>query len=461
MRRDGYSGFAPGHKWGNFPGASVGWKISEESFMQSINKISDLKVRASYGKVGARPQTAYGYNSFISSNTYYPFNNVTSQGTFFDKLPNPEFAWEISTMKNVGIDLGLFNNQITFSAEYFVKNTDHLILGAPPAESLGFNQSTDRNVGGMKNWGYEFTAGYSKVSDQFTFNVSGNVTVIKNKLTALYTEKAAFYSGGNQDYGSGNITRTVAGSSIQDFYIDQANGIFQNVGEIINSEGKPTQDNLNLPLKPDGTVDMTIYNDPANLGKYTRPGDIRFKGLTDAGSFLPKFSYGLNLSATYKGFDLTMFIQGVSGNKIYNGTKVITEGMLRLFNAGTAVSNAWTPGNPDTDVPRAVNADPNGNARPSTRFLENGSYLRIKNLSIGYTLPASFLSFTNGTIKKFRIYVSSQNLLTLTKYTGYDPEVGNRYNATANGANNFLTNGIDYGQFPQARTFLGGVQVGF
>lgn len=464
MRKDGFSGFAPGHKWGSFPGASVGWKLSEENFMQGISKISDLKVRASYGKVGARPQSAYGYNSFISSNTNYPFNNTTSQGTFFDQLPNPEFAWEISTMKNAGIDLGLFNNQLTFSGEYFIKKTDHLILGTPPAESLGFNQTTNRNVGGMKNWGYEFTAGYSKVGENFTFNVSGNVSIIKNQVTALYTEKAAFFSGGNQDYGNGNITRTVAGSSIQHFYIDQTDGIFQNVGEIINGEGKPTQAGLNLPLNDDGTVNMTAYNDPANLGKYTRPGDIRFKGLADMGSFLPKFTYGLNLSATFKGLDFTMFIQGVNGNKIYNGTKVITEGMLRLFNSGTAVMNAWQddPAHRNTDVPRAVNADPNGNARPSDRFLENGSYLRIKNLSIGYTLPASVLSFTNGTVKKFRLYVSSQNLLTLTKYTGYDPEVGNRNNDNLGaGANRFLTNGIDYGQFPQPRTFLGGVQIGF
>jgi hypothetical protein len=169
---------------------------------------------------------------------------------------------------------------------------------------------------------------------------------------------------------------------------------------------------------------------------------------------LPKFTYGFNATATFKGLDFTMFIQGQQGNKIYNGVRVITEGMQRLFNSGTAVTNAWTPTNTDTDVPRAVTGDPNGNARGSNRFLEDGSYLRIKNLSIGYTLPSSIFNFTNGAVKKFRIYVTSQNLLTLTKYTGYDPEVGSRnYNT--------LTNGVDYGQFPQARTFLGGVQIGF
>ena len=455
MRRDGFSGFAPGHKWGNFPGASIGWKVNEENFMQGITQISDLKLRASYGKVGAKPNSAYSYVSPINTNSFYPFNNVLQQGTYYDKLPNAEYGWEISTMNNFGLDLGLFNNKLTFSADYFIKDTDHLILGTQPAYSLGIQNATDLNAAKMRNSGIELTLGYNKVAADFSFNASGNVSIIKNEIKALFSENSAYFAGGSQDYGSGNITRTVAGSSIQHFYLSETNGIFQNEGEIVNAEGKPAQAGLVLPLNTDGTVDMAKWQDPANSGKYTRPGDIRFTGnMKDMGSFLPKFTYGLNLGATFKGFDLTMFIQGVSGNKIYNGTRVITEGMQRLFNSGTDVMNAWTPTNTNTDVPRAVSGDPNSNARPSDRFLENGSYLRIKNLNIGYTLPASVLSFTNGTIKKFRIYFTGQNLVTVTKYNGYDPEVGSRnYNA--------LTNGVDYGQFPQPRTFIGGVQLGF
>lgn len=458
MRRDGFSGFAPDHKWGNFPGASIGWKISDESFMSPVTQISDLKLRASYGKVGAKPTTAYSWVAPVSSNTLYPFGGANTQGTYFQKLPNKEFTWEISTMKNIGLDLGLFNDKFTFSAEYFIKDTDHLILGTPPATSLGLDEGTDQNIGKMRNWGWEFTGGWAKTSNAFTLNLSGNVAIIKNEVKALYSDIAAYYAGANQDYGAGNFTRTVAGSSIQHFYLEQVDGIFQTLGEIIGSDGKPVQSNVNLPLNPDGTVDMSStspggYNNPANLNKYTRPGDIRFKpgGPKDMGSFLPKFTYGFNAAATFKGFDLTMFIQGVSGNKIYNGTKVITEGMQRLFNSGTAVMDAWTPTNTDTDIPRAVTGDPNGNARASDRFLEDGSYLRIKNLSIGYTLPATIFG---GAVRKFRVYVSSQNLLTLTKYSGYDPEVGSRNYG-------LLTNGVDYGQFPQPRTFLGGVQIGF
>jgi TonB-linked SusC/RagA family outer membrane protein len=444
MRRDGFSGFAPGHKWGNFPGASVGWRVSEESFMAGIDKVSELKLRASYGKVGAKPNDPYSYVSPILTNSFYPFNNTLFQGSYYQKLPNAEFGWEISTMKNIGIDVGLFNNQVTFSAEYFVKDTDDLILGAQPAWSLGLDEATNLNIAKMTNSGVELTAGYNMVANDFTFNVSGNISIIKNEVKELYGVNTAYFAGGSQDYGAGNITRTIAGSSIQHFYLSETDGIFQNEGEIVDSEGNPTQAGLVLPLNDDGTVDMAEWTDPANAGKYTRPGDIRFTGkMKNMGSFLPKFTYGLNLGATYKGFDLTMFIQGVHGNKIYNGTRVITEGMQRLFNSGTEVLDAWTPTNTNTDVPRAVSADPNSNARPSDRFLEDGAYLRIKNLSIGYTLPASLLSFTNGTVKKFRIYFSSQNLLTVTKYNGYDPEVGNRNINNFADNNRFLVNGID------------------
>jgi len=171
--------------------------------------------------------------------------------------------------------------------------------------------------------------------------------------------------------------------------------------------------------------------------------------------FLPNYAYGLNFNANYKGFDFTLFFQGLQGNQVYNGTKVIEQGMLRLFNSSTDVLRAWTPTNTNTDVPRAISGDPNNNARTSDRFLESGSYLRLKNISIGYSIPQEALqSLTKNSLTKLRIYATSTNLLTFTKYTGYDPDVGARFN-------NALTQGIDYGQFPQARTFIVGIQVGF
>jgi TonB-dependent starch-binding outer membrane protein SusC len=313
MRRDGLSGFAPGNKWGNFPGASIGWRVIEESFMSGVEQISDLKLRASYGKVGAKTDQAYSYISPIVANSFYPFNNTLQQGAFFQKLPNTEFGWEISTMKNIGFDLGLFSNKFTLSAEYFVKETDDLILATPPALSLGLQESTLRNIAEMTNSGVEITAGYNLQANDFTLNLSGNVSIIKNEVDKLYGANTAFFAGGNADYGAGNITRTIAGSSIQHFYLSETDGIFQSEDEIVGGDGFPTQEGLVLPLNDDGTVDMADWQDPANAGKYTRPGDIRFTGkMKDMGSFLPKFTYGLNLSAKYKGFDLTMFVQGVS-----------------------------------------------------------------------------------------------------------------------------------------------------
>ena len=197
------------------------------------------------------------------------------------------------------------------------------------------------------------------------------------------------------------------------------------------------------------------------------PGDLMFKDLNNdgvidnqdrqfLGSFIPKVTYAFNLGGNYKNFDASLFFQGVQGNKIYNATRVITEGMVRFFNAGTQVLNAWTPTNTNTNIPRAISADPNRNARPSTRFLEDGSFLRLKNVMLGYNVQSKSLqSLTKGTVKSFRVYVSAQNILTFTKYTGYDPEVGNRTPGQS------LTNGIDFAVYPQPKSFQLGIQANF
>jgi hypothetical protein len=201
--------------------------------------------------------------------------------------------------------------------------------------------------------------------------------------------------------------------------------------------------------------------------KHTSPGDLKFRdtnkdGVINGadrqflGSFLPKVTYAVNLGANYKNFDASVFFQGLQGNKIYNAARVITEGMVRFFNAGTQVLNAWTPTNTNTSIPRAVSGDINQNARPSTRFIEDGSYLRLKNLMLGYNVPSNSLqSITKGVVSNFRIYVSAQNLFTITDYSGYDPEVGNRT------PNSSLTSGIDFAVYPQPKSYLIGIQVGF
>ncbi len=438
IRRDGSSRFAPGNKWGNFPAASVGWRISEEQFIKNIPQISELKLRASYGSMGFNGIGDYDWQVAVAQNTNAILGGGRTQGVFFDRLGNTQLSWEVTKMTNVGVDLGLFNNSITLTAEYFIRNTDGLLLPQPIAPSIGYSQSPVVNVGNMRNQGLELQLGYNNQKGAFRYNVSGNLSIIRNKVLSLGPNVSPLFAGSNGDYGGFDITRTVAGEPIQSFFGWQVAGIFQNSAEVTSGARQPN----------------------------ARPGDIRFVDangdgqITDAdrvnlGSFLPNFQYGFNIDAKYRNFDLTMFIQGVQGNKIYNGTKVLTQGMLRLFNSGTDVLRAWTPTNTNTDVPRAVSGDPNANSRTSNRFIEDGSYMRIKNLSLGYNLPAAPLqSWSRGTLQRARLYVAATNLLTLTQYTGYDPEIGSRFNQT-------LTNGVDYGQFPQARTLMLGLQLGF
>lgn len=444
IRRDGLSVWAPNHKYGNFPSASVGWRIDQENFMKPMKNISELKVRAGYGLTGLNPISLGNYPwevSVHSNQSLYPFggNPNAGQGSFYNQLGNTSLFWETTKQLNAGVDLGLFGNKFTLTAEYFSRQTDNLILGVPTPLSQGFLAAgVQSNVASMRNTGFEFQAGYHKTSGAFKWDVSGLVSFIKNKVISLNTPNAAIGAGGDADFGGGaDITNTVAGQPVQSFYGWQTDGIFQSAAQVAAS-----------PTQSGAAAGDIKYKDLNGDGKIT-DADRKFLG-----SYLPKFTYSLNYSANYKNFDATIFFQGNQGNKIFNAQRILAEGMVRLFNSGTAVLNAWTPANTNTNVPRAINADPNQNVRPSDRWIEDGSYLRIKNLMFGYTFPAGALgTLTNGAITRFRVYVSSQNLATFTKYKGWDPEIGSRRTT--------LTNGIDYGQYPSSRSYQVGLQVGF
>lgn len=445
VRTDGSSKFATGNKWGTFRAGSFGWRVTEEPFMQGLESISNLKLRVGYGELGNNGIGNYEWQSVISDNTTYVFGDATYRGEFFNKLPNEDLKWETSKMTNIGLDLGLFNNKLTLTAEWFNKITDNLILAVPYPKSIGYHAAAFANVGKMKNYGTEFSVGYRINSREFKSNITANISFIRNKVLNLSNETATINAGSSDDFGAGDQTRTVAGEPIQSFYGYKVDGIFQTNAEIASA---PTQANAapgDIRFKdlsgPDGTPDGIIDS-------YDR---------TFLGSYLPKFSYGLNYSGSYKRWDFSIFLQGVSGNKIYNGTKVLTQGMLRLFNAGTEVMNAWTPTNTDTNIPRAISGDPNQNVRISDRFIEDGSYLRIKSLNVGYTLP--LINVTNGAVQDVRFYVAAQNLLTITDYSGYDPEI-NGINPDG-GQSGLLTNGVDSGLHPSPRSFLAGIQIKF
>ncbi|MEI9944596.1 MAG: hypothetical protein WDN26_10305 [Chitinophagaceae bacterium] len=320
----------------------------------------------------------------------------------------------------------------------------------PP--SFGYiNRGVNQNVGSMQNTGFEFLLGYHDKAGDLRWDVSANATFLKNKVLSLAPGLTNLVAGADAaDYGGFDVTNTQPGLPIQYFYGFIVDGIFQTKAEV---DASPAQVNPAVGV----TYNPAIHTSPGDLKfrDLNKDGKIDLNDRTYLGSYLPKMSYGFNISLNYKGFDLAAFFQGVYGNKIYNDTRVITEGMIRFFNAGTQVLNAWTPTNTNTDIPRAVSGDPNGNARTSTRFLENGSYLRLKNVSLGYNISSAKLnSWTKGTVSSFRIYVSGQNLLTFTNYSGYDPEVGNR-----TGGN--LVNSIDWAIYPQPKTVQVGIQANF
>lgn len=466
VRRDGSSVFAPGNKWGYFPGGSVGWIVSEESFMQGLEAITNLKLRASYGTLGFNAVGAYPWQSSIATTTTAVFNNdyENNPGAYFDKLPNRGLEWEITRMSNFGFDLEMFDGSVSLSAEYFVRKTDNLIVNNPLPTSMGYAVNPATNIGSMKNWGYEFNAGYRKRIGELDLSVQGNLSFVDNEVLKLSTGQPNIDMGGvTSDYGGYTITRTQEGVPIQGFYGWVVDGLFQSQPEI---------DALNV-----AAGEGAFYQSEA-----TAPGDIRFRDIngrdvngeltgkpdgkitdddrTFIGSYLPDFSYGLNIDASWKGFDLALSFQGVYGNEIYNGTKVLTQGMMRLFNSEKAVLNAWTPQNTNTDVPRAVNSDPNHNARTSDRFVEDGSYLRLKNLTLGYTFSQAMLSsITKNAVSSLRLYFTGQNLITLTGYSGYDPEIG--ASSIYSGTNATLLQGVDFGFYPQPRTFIFGINVTF
>ncbi len=448
FRQDGGSYWAPGHKWQGFPSASVGWRIDQEDFMKSIPSISELKLRAGWGITGLNGAVlgATPWLASVSANSaYYPFGNNLTGGpaSSIQSLGNKDLSWETTKQTNIGLDLGLFKNALTLSAEYYQRRTDNLILAVPLPPSMGYlNSSVITNTGSMSNKGVELQLGYNDRVGDFQWNVSGLISFVTNEVHSLAPGVTNIQAGADGDFTENyNVTNTAPGHPIQSLYGYVVEGIFQDSADVkkhaTQAGGTGPGDLMFKDLNHDGVIDS--------------------KDETYLGSFIPKYSYSFNLGANYKNFGFSVFFSGVQGNKIYNATRTATEGMIRFFNAGTRVLDAWTPSHTNTDVPRAIAADPNNNARSSTRFVEDGSYLRLKNIELSYNIPAKSLqSLTKGVVSNFKIYVSAQNILTFTKYTGLDPEVGNKAPGSSS-----LTNGIDYAEYPTPHGYQVGINVNF
>jgi len=434
IRRDGSSRFGPDNKYGYFPGASVGWVLTRENFWPTNRAISFLKVRASYGVTGNDNIPDFAYVSTISGGRNYTFGNTYEQGYSPNAPPNPNLKWEQTTQTNAGFDAVLFND-FTAAFDVYDKKTTGMLLQEQLPLYVGVSGEPYGNIADMWNKGVELELGYSKKIGQVGFSVKGNVSYLKNQVTNVGVQP--YLTGPTSLVGSAyELDRTAPGHAFNSFYGFKTEGIFQTQAEInsyVNKSGQLIQPNAKpgdfkfADLDGDGTIDA---NDRTFIGDPT-----------------PHWAYGGTITANYKGFDIVAFGLGAGGNKIWQGLRRLD---IAAANYQTKALGRWTgPGTSNT-YPRLVDNDPNGNfTNPSAFYLESGSYFRIKNLQIGYTLPQSLMNHFG--LQRVRIYVSGYNLLTFTKYDGYDPEIGG-------GTTNY---GIDQGFYPQARTYQAGLSVGF
>lgn len=442
LRRDGYSRFGPDNKYGLFPSGSVGWVLSEEAFLSDVSALSNLKLRGSYGLTGNNQSLdRYEYQSTVTTGWEYPLAGRTLAGASVVGLSNRALQWETTTTMNIGVDLGLFDQALTFSGEYYQNTTEDILLLISLPPSFGFAGDPRANTGEVETSGLELTLGYeSQGTGDFDWSVNANFSTASNEVTSLGTGNPL--SGATFQQAEGTATRVAEGEPIWYFYGWKVDRLFQ-------------EDDFDS----DGNLSDEFADQPD-----AQPGDIKFVNLdgdddidtddrTNIGSPHPDFYYGLSGSMTWNNFDLGLSLQGAAGHQIYRDYAYWIEGMQRVSNHSTKVLDAWTPNNTNTEVPRIVNgsADGNDNNRMSTRWISDADYLRIKRLTLGYELPLSL-----NQVSRARVYVQAENLYTFTGYPGYDPEVGARDTETGDSSR-----GIDTGQYVQPRAFRVGVDLTF
>ncbi|MCI4442862.1 MAG: TonB-dependent receptor [Lentimicrobium sp.] len=436
VRRDGSSRFGSNNKYGVFPSFSLGWVVTKEGFWKENDVVNTLKIRGGYGITG---NDAIGDNAFlalIGGGRNYTFGNtgsVVSSGYSPNAPANPDLKWEQTSQLNIGFDARLFND-FTLTMEYYDKKTSGILQ---PVELPGYVGSTGSplgNVADMSNSGVEVELGYHKKFGEFNLSANGNVSYLKNEVTYLGQGKTFITQGTAGFQSMGDVTRTEVGQSYNSFYGYKTAGIFQTIEEV-----KAYTNAAGGLIQPNARPGDFRWTDTDGDGTIT-PLDKQYLG-----SPLPKYTFGLTINMDYKGFDFMAFAQGATGNKIFQGLRRLD---IPNANYQTEALGRWTGPGTSTDYPRLTNSDTNGNfGNMSNFYLEDGDYLRLKVVSFGYSLPNDIIAKSK--LSKLRFFVTGENLLTLTKYTGYDPEIGG----------NVL--GIDKGYYPQAKTYMFGVNVQF
>ncbi|WP_160712647.1 SusC/RagA family TonB-linked outer membrane protein [Chitinophaga solisilvae] len=454
-RRDGSSLVSPQNRYRNYYSASAGWVLTNEQFMRNLaidKTLSFLKLRTSYGKLGNLGSLGYdGVNPLmLKTQTYFGLNPAINPGYAEKAIANPELTWAESYQFNAGIDAGFFQNRLNLTADYFVKRTEKMLLKKPALMTDGVPEGTWQNVGRVNDHGIELGLTFNSKSDAaFQYSVSANIASVTNKLIELGLGSKVYPTSDINVRSSLTPVRIEEGYPLYYYYLVKSAGIFQTQQEIDNYT-YTNKDGVTSKIQPNAKPGDLKFLDVS--GPDGKPdGKIDNNDRQYAGASYPKFTYGFSFNASYKGFDINIFAQGVKGNKLFNAMKFT--GLAPLitsqgYNLLADVKKAWTPENTNTNIPRVVIGDPNANfGTNSDWYLEDGSYLRIKNVTLGYTLPEVLTRRVH--LQKLRVYVTGNNLLTFTKYTGMDPEVGTD------------TYGIDLGRYPQARTLLVGLNVNF
>ncbi|MEP6710895.1 MAG: TonB-dependent receptor [Ferruginibacter sp.] len=444
VRRDGSSRFGPENQYGTFFSGSVGWNAHNETWVKDhLPVISKLKIRGSYGQLGNQEIPDYGFVSIIGNLYNYPFGQTPSSnpGSTIATLGNSKVKWESSTQADAGIDIGIWKDKLNLTVDYYVKTTSDMLIPIPLPLIGGSSKPPYLNAGKVENKGLEVDLNYKNNDHLLKYDIGLNFSALSNKVVSLSNGQPI--PGGRID-NNYNATLTTVGHPIGSFYLYEAEGIFQNTAEVFGH---------------------------AYQGKNIQPGDVKFKdqngdGVIDEndrtflGSAIPKYTYGATGNLEYMNFDLSVFFQGQYGNKIYSQVNMDIEGFYRAFNVTQRVyDQRWHGEGTSNTMPRVTFKGASNNKYPSSRFLENGSYVRLKNVQLGYTFPVKVVSMLH--LKSIRLYATGQNLWTLTKFTGLDPEMHVSDNVKRDTYGGDVAAGIDWGTYPSARSIIIGLNLNF
>lgn len=442
VRRDGSSNFGPNHKWAVFPSVSLGWNVTNEAFMDSRpDWFSNLKLRASWGKNGNERIGQFRYTSLMDGGQNYYFgsgdNAKMQYGSSPSKIANPNVKWEESEQLDLGFESRFFNNSLTFGFDYFKKKTNGMLMDQPIPAYVG-KGAPIANAGDMQNWGLEFESTYKVKINDFSFNVGANASYLNNKLIKLGNASGeAIYADAGAS-GVGSYVKGRNGEVYPYFYGYKTGGILQNQQQADEYNSKYGE-----KAQPGDVIFLDIAGEKSN----TPDGKITDADKTKIGKGMPDWTFGLSLGADWKGFDLNLFFQGTAGNDVFDFSQ---RGDIQAMNRPSWMLDRWIGEGTSNKIPRMTAVNPNRNWRSSDLYIKDGSYVRLKTIQLGYSLPTSLLE--KASVQRLRLFVTAENLFTFTSYDGFDPEIA---------AGDYFNIGVDKGIYPQSRTISVGANLTF